>query len=306
MSVVTRVERSPTLRQAIERRHGEIEVPAGDKLRHLLMKEGDEQRRDMGAVDVGVGHHDHLVVAQIVRAILGARPTAQGLDEVGQLLVGAELARARRRDVEDLAAQGQHRLRGAVARLLGGPTSRVALHDEELGAGARVGRTIGQLAWQSQLAHGRFAADFTLLATTQPLFGAIDDPFEKLRRLLRRGSQPVVEGVAHGRLDDALSLGRRQPILGLTNELRLADEDRKHGGAGDHHIVSRQHGGALVARQLSVGAQAAKQRNAQPSLVRAALGRRHRVAVGVGEAVAREPRHRPFDRTVLAAPRGST
>ena len=50
----------------IERRLGDIEVAALDQLRHLAEEEGQQQRADMGAVDVGVGHDDDLVVAQLV------------------------------------------------------------------------------------------------------------------------------------------------------------------------------------------------------------------------------------------------
>ena len=41
------------------------------KPRPLAPEEGDEQRGDMGAVDIGVGHHDDLLVAQVVLAELG-------------------------------------------------------------------------------------------------------------------------------------------------------------------------------------------------------------------------------------------
>jgi hypothetical protein len=42
-------------------------VPALDQLRHLPEEEGQQQRADMGAVHVGIGHDDDLVVAQLVR-----------------------------------------------------------------------------------------------------------------------------------------------------------------------------------------------------------------------------------------------
>jgi hypothetical protein len=64
VGVVAGIGRLCPLRQPVERRHGEIEVAGFDQLRHLAEEEGDEQRGDMGAVDVGVGHDDDLVVAQ--------------------------------------------------------------------------------------------------------------------------------------------------------------------------------------------------------------------------------------------------
>ena len=76
----------------------------------------------MGAVDIGVGHQDDLVVTQVVVAIAVAGAAAERLDQVGQLRVGYELVLGRGGDVEDLAAQREDRLGPAVARVLGGTT----------------------------------------------------------------------------------------------------------------------------------------------------------------------------------------
>ena len=59
----------------------------------------------MGAVDVGVRHHDHLFVAQILVAIVHARPAAEGLHQISELLVLRQLLLPGGRDVENLAAQ---------------------------------------------------------------------------------------------------------------------------------------------------------------------------------------------------------
>ena len=53
---------------AIERRHREEEPAGADERGHLLVEEGDQQRGDVGAVDVGVGHDDDALVAQIVES----------------------------------------------------------------------------------------------------------------------------------------------------------------------------------------------------------------------------------------------
>ena len=50
----------------------------------------------MGAVDVGVGHDDDLVVAQIVVAVARAGAAAERLHEIGELLVLRELVARRR------------------------------------------------------------------------------------------------------------------------------------------------------------------------------------------------------------------
>ena len=78
----------------------------------------------MRAVDVGVGHDDDLLVAQILLVIMRAGAAAERLHQIGELRVLRQLVLAGRRDVEDLAAQRQHRLRAAVARLLGASRRR--------------------------------------------------------------------------------------------------------------------------------------------------------------------------------------
>ena len=94
--VVAGVDGLAALGQAVERRHGEEEVAVADELRHLAIEEGDEQRGDVGAVDVGVGHDDDPVVAEVVVAVAGAGADAERLDEVGELLVLATASRGRR------------------------------------------------------------------------------------------------------------------------------------------------------------------------------------------------------------------
>ena len=74
------------------------------------------------------------------------------LAEVGDLAVGADLVGRRAGDVEDLAADGEDRLRPAVARLFGRAAGAVALDDEELGARGVVVGAVGELARQAELA----------------------------------------------------------------------------------------------------------------------------------------------------------
>ena len=207
----------------------------------------------MGAVDIGVGHDDDAVVAQILVAVFRAGAAAQRLDQVGDLLVGRQLVAAGAGDVEDLAAQRQHGLHGAVARLLGRAAGRIALDDEDFRARCRVLRAVGQLAGKAKLAHGGLAADFLFLAAADALVGARDHPFEQLGGFLRIVGQPMVERIADGALDDADGLDGRQLVLGLADEFRLANEDRQHASRRDHHVFAGDDRGALVADQLGIG-----------------------------------------------------
>ena len=103
----------------------------------------------MGAVDVGVRHHDDLVVA-LVGAEFVAHAGAERGDQRADLLQGQHLvldAHAFEFDVEDLAAQRQHRLEVAVAAH-GAAAGRVALDNEQFGFGGILFLALSELARQ--------------------------------------------------------------------------------------------------------------------------------------------------------------
>ena len=68
-----------------------------------------------------------------------------------------DLVDARLLDVEDLAAQRQHRLGVAVAALLGRAAGGVALDDEQLGERGVLDRAVGELARQRRVLERRLA-----------------------------------------------------------------------------------------------------------------------------------------------------
>src|SRR5204863_855931 len=105
-------------------------------------------------------------------------------------------------DVEHFAAERQDRLAGAVARRFGAATGRVALDDEDLGALRRRLRAVGELAGQAQLSRRRLPVDLLFLLAAETFLGAFDGPVEKPVGLLWRCREPVVEGIAQGRVDD--------------------------------------------------------------------------------------------------------
>ncbi len=90
----------------VERRLGDVEVPALDELLHLAVEEGEEEGADVAAVDVGVAHDDDAVVAQLRDVeVVGAHPGPERGDDVADLLGGERLVEARLLHVQDLAAQ---------------------------------------------------------------------------------------------------------------------------------------------------------------------------------------------------------
>src|SRR3546814_13840155 len=90
-----------------------------DDLGHLAIEEGQEQRADMRAVDVGVGHDDDLVIAQLVDREFVADAGAERLDQRSHLLRRDDAVEVRALDVQYLALQRQDRLDVAVAALFG-------------------------------------------------------------------------------------------------------------------------------------------------------------------------------------------
>ena len=116
----------------------------------------------MGAVDVGVGHDDDPVVAQLrdVEAVADPLdPGAEGDDQGADVLARDDLVQAGLLHVQELAAQRQDCLEAAVATLLGGATRRIALDDVELAAGRIALLAVGELAGERQAVQGALADD---------------------------------------------------------------------------------------------------------------------------------------------------
>ena len=77
-------------------------------------------------------------------------------------------------DIEDLAAQRQHRLEFAVAALLGAAAGRVALDDEQFGFGRVLLLAVGELAGQRGNAERALAGQFARLAGGFARGGGLD------------------------------------------------------------------------------------------------------------------------------------
>ena len=51
---------------AVEGRHSDVEIAILDNLRHIAIEKRHNERRNMLSVDVGIGHNDYLMVAQLL------------------------------------------------------------------------------------------------------------------------------------------------------------------------------------------------------------------------------------------------
>ena len=122
---------------------------------------------------------------------------------------------------------------------------------------------------------------------------------------VRRAGYKVIQD-AHALLYHYESATRGTELKHVDDNDRFAHEYREHHGGADHHVFRGDGGGALaLADALGVVFEAAQHRAAHAGFMGAAVGRRHRVAVGGEEAVGVcRPGDRPFAGAVGADPAG--
>src|SRR5207248_11543532 len=134
----------------VERRLRDVNMAPLDELGHLPVEEGKEQRADMGAVNVRIGHDDDAVIAQFVGVVfILAEAATERRDERRNLRRRKQLVEARTFDVEDFALERQDRLKLAVPTLLRGAAGGIALDEIELAKPRVALLAVGELAGES-------------------------------------------------------------------------------------------------------------------------------------------------------------
>src|SRR4030095_16146956 len=103
---------------AKEGRLRNVDGPTIDELGHLPIEEREQQRPNVRAVDVGVGHDDDAVIAEFLDIeVLAADSAPERRDHRLDLVAAQHLVEACFLDVENLAFDRQDRLEPAVATL---------------------------------------------------------------------------------------------------------------------------------------------------------------------------------------------
>ena len=278
----------------------DVQVTALDQLRHLPVEERQQQRADVGAVDVSVGHDYDLVVAQLLGVeFLLADPRTQRRDQRPDLLTAEHLVEARALDVEDLAAQRQDRLKLPVPALLGGPAGRVTLDEEQLGDIGVARLAVGELAGQRvDIQPPLLPRQFTRLTGGFAGGGGLTDLLHDAAGFLRVLFEPALEFFVHHALDHRPDFGGNQLILGLRGEFRVRHLDRQHTGQALARIVAGQRDLFLFRDPglVGVAVDLPGQGTAEPGEVGAAVALRD--VVGEAKRVFVEgvgPLHRHFD-----------
>ena len=123
------------VRQAVERRLGDVEMAFVDQGGHVAEEEGQQQRADVAAVHIGIRHDDDAPVTQASQVEVIADAGAEGRDERLDFVVAQDLIQAGALGVQDLAAQRQDGLEMPVAALFGRAACRVTFHDVEFRLG---------------------------------------------------------------------------------------------------------------------------------------------------------------------------
>ena len=191
----------------------------------LPVEERQQQRADVRAIDVRVGHDDDAVIAQLGDVeVLGADAAAERRDHGLDLLAAEHLVEARLLDVQDLALERQDGLEPPIAALLGRAAGRLALDDVELAQRGVALLAVGQLARQRAaveraLAPHEIARLARRLARARGVDRLADDLARDAGVLLEEGAELVVDDG----LDDALDLGVAELGLGLSLELRMRE-----------------------------------------------------------------------------------
>ena len=161
----------------IQRRLGDIDIAALHQLRHLAVEKSEQQRADMRAVHIGIGHDDDAVVAQLcgVEFFLTDAGTERG-NQRGHFLAGKHFFKTGFFHIQNFALKRQNSLKFAVTALLGRAAGGVALDQIQFRERRIFFLAVGQLAGQAQTVHHAFAAgDFTRFARRFSRSGGIHD-----------------------------------------------------------------------------------------------------------------------------------
>ena len=203
LAVVLDVLLELALLDFVERRLGDVDVAAQDQLLHVAEEEGEQQRADVGAVDVGIRHQDQLAVTKLVeREVVFADAGAERRDHGADFFVAQHLVVAGLFHVQDFALQRQDGLVAAVAALLGGAAGGFTLDQVELALVGLPLAAVGQLAGQAAavqrtLAAGEVACLARGFAGAQGVDRLVDDLLGDLRVLLEESTQALVDEGLH-------------------------------------------------------------------------------------------------------------
>ena len=148
------------LRDPVERRLGDVDAALLHQFPEMAENKGQQQRADVAAVDVGIGHQDEFAVAAFGDVFeLGPGRHADRLEDVEDFLVVEHLDELGLFDVEDFAPQRQDGLDVGVAARVGRAAGRIAFDQIQLGERKFAAAAVAELFRQAARGELALAAD---------------------------------------------------------------------------------------------------------------------------------------------------
>ncbi len=236
---------------AIERRLRDVDVIALDEFLHVPEEKCQQQRADVAAIHVRVGHQDDFVIAQLASVeIVFANAGAERGDNGANFFMPQHLVVARFFNVEDFSLERQDGLIFAIAPLLGRAAGRLAFNDEQFAPRRIAFLAIREFAGQPARIHrGLAAREFAGLAGGFAGAGRIDALGNDAARHSRMFVKPFTELFVYKLFDVAFDVAV-QLAFGLPLKLRLRQPHADHGhetftnvvtGDGDFVLLLLEH-----------------------------------------------------------------
>ncbi len=237
---------------AIQRRLRDEDAALLDQRLHVAEEESQQQRANVRAVHVGVGHDNDFAVTNFARVkIFAADAGAECGDNSADFLIGKNFIQPCFFHVQNFAFDWQNGLEATVASLFGRTAGGVALNNVNL-AMLRIGdAAISQFAGKATTIDAGFAPrQLTRLARGFARARGEQAFFDNLARnrggLFKIGAQTL----ANDRFDDAAHFTVAKLGFGLAFELRLSHLDAQYGGQTFAHIVAGELNSVLFFNQI--------------------------------------------------------
>ena len=221
-----------TLRALIERRASDIEVALLNHLFHMTEEQGHNQSSNMRTIDIGIGHDNHFVVADLgeverFRVLFGSEGDTERREDVPYLFGLEHLMLHRFLNVEDLTAKRQDSLVYTVTSGLGSTACRVSLDEEELALSCIFRYAISQFTGQTTTGERRLTEDgLTSITGCDTSLRCENDFLHDLLRIIRMLLEVVLQRLSYCRRNHTCYFGVTEFGLRLAFKLRLCHFDR--------------------------------------------------------------------------------
>ena len=241
---------------AEQRRLRDVHVAVAHDLGELAVEEREQQRADVRAVDVGVGHQHDLVVAELGEVELLADAGADRGDERLDLLVLAACGRVRARSTLRIFPRiGRIAWNsGLRARLAGPPALSPSTMNSSHCCGV-LRRAVGELAGHAPTTRAATCGasrSRAWRAATRALAAWLALP-TACRASVGCSSSQSAELLVGGLLDQRAHLGVAELRLGLALELRVAQLHRHDRGEPLADVLAEEVGVLLLEEVLRLG-----------------------------------------------------